>query len=104
MKARIACSITVLILVAAQLQAQWAKVPPANIPRMPDGKPDLSAAPPRSPGGHPDLSGIWRPDNTYDGQPANFAANLKVDNIPYQLWAKELFEERTTGVHANEDP
>ena len=89
---------------SAPLQAQWTKVPPANIPRTHDGKPDLSAAPPRSPDGQPDLSGIWRPNNTYDGQPANFAANLKVDNIPYQLWAKVLFEERATGVHASEDP
>jgi hypothetical protein len=78
-------------------------VPPANIPRTPDGKPDLSAAPPRLPNGQPDLSGIWKPENTYDGQPANFAANLKVDDIPYQPWAKALLEERQTGVDEKED-
>ena len=103
MKTIIACSVTVLVLVSGPLQAQWTKVPPANIPRTPDGKPDLSAVAPRLPNGQPDLSGIWRPDNTYDGQPANFAANLKVDNIPYQPWAKALLEERKTGVHENED-
>jgi hypothetical protein len=103
LKTIIACFITVLVLVPAPLQAQWTKVAPANIPRTPDGKPDLSAAAPRLANGQPDLSGIWRPENTYGGQPANFAANLKVDNIPYQPWAKAMLEERTTGVHENED-
>ena len=103
MKTIIACSITVLVLVSAPLQAQWIKAPPANIPLTPDGKPNLSAAAPRLPNGQPDLSGIWRPDNVYDGQPANFAANLKVDDIPYQPWAKALLEERMTGVHERED-
>ena len=104
MKTIIASFITVLVLVCTPLQAQWAKVPLAKIPRMPDGKPDLSAPSPRLPNGQPDLSGIWRPDNVYDGRPQNFAADLKVDNIPYQPWAKALLEERKTGVHASEDP
>src|SRR6266436_6980815 len=95
--------ITVLVLMCAPVDAQWVKVPPASGPRTPDGKPDLSALPPRLPNGQPDLSGIWRPENTYDGQPQNFAANLKVDNIPYQPWAQAVLEERTTGVHENED-
>ena len=104
MKTIIVSFVAVLVLACAPLQAQWVKVPPAKIPRMPDGKPDLSAPLPRLPNGQPDLSGIWRPDNIYDGRPQNFAADLKVDNIPYQPWAKALLEERKTGVHAGEDP
>jgi hypothetical protein len=95
MKSIIACSITALVAVSAPLQAQWNKVPPV--------KADLSAPAPRLPGGKPDLSGVWKPDNTYKGKPANFAANLQVDDIPYQPWAKELLEERKTGIHENED-
>ncbi len=102
MKTIIASSIAVLVLVCAPVEAQWAKVPPAKVPQTPDGKPDLSAPPPRWPNGKPDLTGIWRPENTYDGKPANFAANLQVDNIPYQPWAQALLEERKTGIHENE--
>jgi hypothetical protein len=96
--------ITVLVLMCALVDAQWMKVPPADIPRTPDGKPDLSARPPRLANGQPDLSGIWRPDNTYEGRPQNFAMDLKVDNVPYQSWAQALLEERKTGVHSKEDP
>ena len=92
------------LLLVAPLQAQWVKVPPANIPRTADGKPNLAASAPRLPDGKPDLSGIWRPDNTYNGEPANFAADLKVDDVPFQPWAKALYEERKTGAHSRNDP
>jgi hypothetical protein len=39
--------------------AQWIHHPTADIPRLPDGKPDLSAPAPRAADGKPDLSGIW---------------------------------------------
>ncbi|PYS09795.1 MAG: hypothetical protein DMG15_22815 [Acidobacteria bacterium] len=104
MNAIIASSIvTVFVLAGTALHAQWTNLPSANVPRTTDGKPNLSAPAPRLPDGKPDLSGIWRPENTYQGAPQNFAANLKVDNIPYQPWAKALLEERQTGVHERED-
>ena len=103
MKSIIASSITALLLVAS-LQAQWVKVPPANVPRTADGKPNLSAPVPRLPDGKPDLSGIWRPDNRYDGEPANFAADLKAGDVPFQPWAKALYDERKTGAQSRNDP
>ncbi len=93
----------VLILACAPVQAQWAKVPPAKMPRTADGKANLSATAPRLADGKPDLMGLWRPENTYAGQPQNFAANLKVDDIPYQPWAKELLEARKDGAQEIED-
>jgi hypothetical protein len=104
LKAIICASITVLVLVCAPLQAQWVKVPPANIPRMPDGEPNLSAPSPRLPDGKPDLSGIWRPDNKYAGRLQNFAVDLKVEDVPFQPWAKALFDERKTGAHSKDEP
>ena len=45
---------------AAPVVAQWLNYKTAGIPRLPDGRPNLSAPAPRT-GGHPDLSGIWLP-------------------------------------------
>jgi len=51
-----------MLLVTAGLQAQWINVRLANIPRMPDGTPDLDAPASRLPDGKVDFSGIWYPD------------------------------------------
>lgn len=39
--------------------AQWINYPDKGIPRLKDGKPNLSAPAPRAPDGKPDLSGVW---------------------------------------------
>ena len=52
------------IIVAAinePLMAQWLNYPTPGIPRLPDGKPNMSAPVPKTPDGKPDLSGIWEP-------------------------------------------
>jgi len=97
-------SIVFLAMLCGPLQAQWVNVPPANIPRTAEGKPDLSAPAPRLIDGKPDLSGVWTPENTYQGKPANFAADLKAEEVPFQPWAKTLFDERASGAHGKEDP
>src|SRR2546426_5302143 len=98
MKTTIVSSIAVLLLVCAPVRGQWLKVPPAKMPRTPDGKPNLSAPAPRLPDGKPDLSGIWEPANNKYVQ--NLAADLKPEDVPYQSWAKALFDERKTGAHS----
>src|SRR6516225_2376562 len=51
------------LLVAAALGiAQWLNYPAAGIPRLPDGKPNLSAPVPKGPDGKPDLYGLWELD------------------------------------------
>src|SRR5438128_3480065 len=101
MKKLIAFSIVIIFTLCVVLRAQWAKVPPAKIPRTPEGKPNLSAPAPKLPDGKPDLSGIWEPLNNRYVQ--NIAADLKPEDVPYQPWAKALFDERKTGAHSKED-
>src|SRR5215467_13832101 len=48
---------------ASTAAAQWLNYPAPGIPRLPDGKPNLSAPTPRTPDGKPDLYGIWASDN-----------------------------------------
>jgi hypothetical protein len=91
-----------LSLMSLPLMAQWTKVPAGAIPRTSDGKPNLSAPAPRTREGKPDLSGIWEPNaNKYV---RDIAADLKPDTVPYQPWAKAVFDSRIDGSHSKEDP
>jgi hypothetical protein len=80
--------------------AQWTKVPPSHIPRTPDGKPDLSAPAPKLPDGTPDLSGIW---NAPLGYLRDLSRDMK-EPVPFQPWAKTLFDERASGARWREEP
>jgi hypothetical protein len=89
-----------VFLTCGSLEAQWAKVPAAAIPRTADGKPNLSAPAPRTADGKPDLSGIW---TTPTGYIRNLAKDLK-DEVPFQPWAKTVYDERAAGLHWKEEP
>ena len=39
--------------------AQWLDYPTPGVPRLPDGKPNLTAPAPKTADGKPDLSGLW---------------------------------------------
>src|SRR3989442_711565 len=53
-------------LLSTPVAAQWINYKTPGIPRLPDGKPNLSAPAPRTADGKPDLSGIWRAGRTGD--------------------------------------
>jgi len=72
------------------LAAQWINYPSPGLPRKPDGKPDLSAPAPKTPDGKPDLSGVWEHLNSRGS-----AYYLDKIEIPWQPWAKAVFDERT---------
>jgi hypothetical protein len=88
---------------AAPSFAQWLNVPdPSTAPRTASGELDLEAPPPRLPNGRVDLQGVWMPDdNRYI---RDLALDLGDDGVPYQPWARRLFDERKGGAHSGEDP
>ena len=90
----------VVLVSVSPVDAQWTNVPPPTVPRTPDGRPNLSAPTPRLPDGKPDLSGLWNPPA---GAVANLARGLEGD-VPFQPWAKALYDERMSGVHWKDDP
>ena len=61
-----------------------------RLPRLPDGKPNLTAPPPKASDGKPDLSGIWRAASD------KYRGNLAADGIqmPLQSWSAALLKQR----------
>ena len=89
-----------MVFLSTTVIAQWANVPTPQIPRTPDGKPNLSAPAPRLPDGTPDLSGVWSPPTGYS---RDLTRDLK-EGAPFQPWAKTLYDERATGSLWKEEP
>jgi hypothetical protein len=80
---------------AATMHAQWLNYPTPGIPRTAAGKANLAAPVPKMPDGKPDLSGIWSTDFLFF---RDLATGLKED-VPMLPWAKELQHERETNDH-----
>src|SRR5437764_5459684 len=100
MKGLVGSAVMFLVFAGAPLEAQWIKVPPAKIPRTADGKPNLSAPAARTSYGKPDLSGVWNVDNKYV---RDLAVDFPAGYVPFQGWAKTLFDQRKDGSHSFED-
>jgi hypothetical protein len=62
---------------SVSIAAQWIKYPTAGVPRLPDGKPNLSAPTPRMADGKPDFSGMWFTDDALPCPPASGNAFLE---------------------------
>jgi hypothetical protein len=100
------------LIVGATVDAQWLKYPTAGVPRLPNGAPDLAAAPPRTAEGRVDLSGIWQldappcPGGCADYQPGpeflDIGATLP-GGLPYQPWAAALVKARAEQL-GKDDP
>src|SRR5437667_1489741 len=75
--------------------AQWLHYPTPGIPRLPDGKPNLSAPAPKTPDGKPDFSGIWNiQDKPGDTQFLDIAPSVE-GGLPYRPGMAELAKARS---------
>jgi len=81
------------VVVAATVvvtHAQWLNYPGPGVPRLPNGKVDLSAKAPRARDGKPDLSGVWQTELETPEEIArrsNAAANaLVVPGDDFRTW------------------
>ncbi len=84
-------TLAALLTFGCLASAQWLNYKEPGIPRLADGKPNLSAPVPRGVDGHPDLSGVWAGPGmgSYD---RNIARDLKPADI--QPWAEKIYQER----------
>jgi hypothetical protein len=99
------CAIAGALLVAANANAQWEKVPDRALRRAADGSYDLTGPAPMR-GRQPDLSGVWLADVdptmtelSIEHMPfakhfVNITADMPPETVPMQPWAAELLQER----------
>src|SRR5580704_4215555 len=103
-------AITASLLLAGTASAQWLNYPTPGIPRLADGKPNLSAPVPRRADGKPDLSGIWAVECSVYGRDSCFlqsiffdlAKDLKPEDVQMTLWASAIQAQRESREHVDD--
>ena len=93
-------TIVAVVLMSAATGAQWLNHATPGIPRLPDGKPNLSAPAPRLPDGHPDLSGIWDVGNMLYFH--DLARDLKPGEVQLTPWAAAIRKQRMDRNHVDD--
>ncbi len=103
-------ALVAFLLLPGASRAQWLNYSTPGIPRLPDGKPNLSAPAPRAADGKPDLSGIWAVDCTVYGRDACFtrslffdlAKDLKPEDVQMTPWASAIQRQRESRDHVDD--
>ena len=90
----------VTLLATTAANAQWPEVKTPGIPRLANGKPDLSAPPLRNPDGHPDLSGVW--DIGAMTYFMDLASGLKPEEVQLTPWAAAVQKQRRDRNHVDD--
>jgi hypothetical protein len=91
-----------IVVLSVPAAAQWVDYPARGIPRLKDGRPNLSAPAPKTPENRPDFSGTWwvphgGVEGLADPPPkylVNLAADLKPEELPMLPWAEALSKQR----------
>jgi hypothetical protein len=111
MNARAALVVAATLSLSATSSAQWLNYPTPGIPRLPDGKPNLSAPAPRASDGKPDLSGIWAAECGLYGRDGCFAPrsyffdlakDLKSGEVEMTPWAAAIAKQRESRNHVDD--
>ncbi len=102
-------AISAVLVLCAQASAQWLNYPTPGIPRLPNGKPNLSASAPLSADGRPDLSGIWAVECSVYGDACftkglffDLAKDLKPDDVQMTPWASAIQAQRESREHVDD--
>jgi hypothetical protein len=90
--------------------AQWLSYPTPGVPRLPDGRPNLSAPAPLAADGKPDLSGIWAAECSLYGRDGCFirslffdlARDLKPSDVEMTPWASAIQAQRESRDHIDD--
>src|SRR5256714_2328078 len=78
----------------ASIRAQWLNYPTAGVPRLRDGKPNLSAPAPRASNGKPDLSGVWQTEPAPPGEFERLLGDASAFVVPgddFRTFSKYFF-------------
>jgi hypothetical protein len=103
-------ALTTVLLVSVAAQAQWVNYRTPAVPRLPDGRPNLSAPAPRTLDGKPDLSGIWAVECGIYGRDGCFtrslffdlARDLKPSDVEMTPWAAAIQAQRESRNHVDD--
>jgi hypothetical protein len=119
MMRRLALAMTLACALTTPIAAQWPALVRKEVPRTPDGKPNLDAPPPRLPNGMIDFSGTWESRVPPSGRPGAMVPNLSPsdpplaaffnieqnfkEGLPFTPWATELRRQRMA-VNSKDNP
>jgi hypothetical protein len=86
---RALAALSLAVVLSTPAAAQWFGFKTPGVPRLPDGRPNLSAPAPRTADGKPDLSGIWQAGRAGEyGYDYDVTQKLRPDDV--QPWARAL--------------